>query len=102
MWAGQFYSRGAWSEDATFAPGSKLRMRYLRPRYGEIIYYAPREEKTWSVHSSCELTNTSCGLANFTPAERILFFRHTLAESTTFAPSSKTRMWYFRPGYDEK
>ena len=24
------------------------------------------------------------------------------AESTTSAPSSETRMWYFRPGYDEK
>ena len=21
-----------------------------------IVYYAPREEKTWTVHSSCELT----------------------------------------------
>ena len=47
-----------------------------------IVYYAPREEKTWTVHSWCKLTpepkarvaNTSCGLANFTPMERILFF----------------------------
>ena len=47
-----------------------------------IVYYAPREEKTWTVYSSCKLTpeskarvaNTSCGLANFTPVERILFF----------------------------
>ena len=29
-------------------------------------------------------------------------FHHTLTESTTFAPGSETRMWYFRPGYDEK
>ena len=26
---------------------------------------------------------------------------HTLVESATFAPGSKTRMWYFRPGYGE-
>ena len=39
-----------------------------------IVYYAPREEKTWTVHSSCKLANTSCGLANFTPMEHILFF----------------------------
>ena len=29
-------------------------------------------------------------------------FHHTLAASTTFFPGSETRMWYFRPGYDEK
>ena len=41
-----------------------------------MVYYAPREEKTWTVHISCKLTvaNTRCGLANFTPVERILFF----------------------------
>ena len=45
-----------------------------------MVYYAPRKEKTWTVHSSCKLTpepkarvaNTRCGLANFTPVERIL------------------------------
>ena len=31
-----------------------------------------------------------------------LFFHHTLAESTAFASDSKTRMWYFWPGYGEK
>ena len=43
----------------------------------EIVYYAPREEKTWTVHISCKLppepkarvANTRCGLANFTPVE---------------------------------
>ena len=48
----------------------------------EIVYYAPREEKTWTVHISCKLppelkarvANTRCRLANFTPVERILFF----------------------------
>ena len=45
-------------------------------------YYAPREEKTWTVHSSCKLppepkarvANTICGLANFIPVVGILFF----------------------------
>ena len=61
----------------------------------EIVYYAPREEKTWTVHSSCKLTpepkarvaNTSCGLANFIPVERILFFF-----------TSRPKMPYFRFG----
>ena len=60
-----------------------------------IVYYAPREEKTWTVHSLCKLppepkarvANTSCGLANFTPVERILFFL-----------TSKPKMPYFRFG----
>ena len=39
-----------------------------------IVYYVPREEKTWTVHISCKLANTRCGLDNFTPVERILFF----------------------------
>ena len=48
----------------------------------EIVYYAPWKEKTWTVHTSCKLSpepkarvaNTRCGLANFTPVDRILFF----------------------------
>ena len=32
----------------------------------------------------------------------IYYFHRTLAESTTFALGSEMRMWYFRPGYDEK
>ena len=28
-------------------------------------------------------------------------FHHTLAESTTYCPGSKTRKWYFWPGHDE-
>ena len=42
---------------------------------GELVYYASREEKTWTVHGSCKLTpepkarvaNTSCGLSKFFP-----------------------------------
>ena len=32
----------------------------------------------------------------------IIIFHHILAESTTFALGFETRMWCFRPGYDEK
>ena len=43
-----------------------------------IVYYAPREEKTWTVQSSCK---ASCRLANFIPVVRILFF--TISGSKT-------------------
>ena len=67
----------------------------FRPARQKIEYYAPREEKTWTVHNSCKLTpepkakvaNTSCGLANFTPVERILCFL-----------TSRPKMPYFRFG----
>ena len=48
-----------------------------------IVYYALREEKTWTVHSrvkklppepKARVVNTSYRLANFTPVVRILFF----------------------------
>ena len=59
---------GAWCECGTFGPLGK-----------KLVYYAPREEKTWTVrqHASPSARvsiHTSCGLANFTPVERILFF----------------------------
>ena len=65
----------------TFPP-AVAGMRHFRPGARKIVYYAPREEKTWTVHSSCKLppepkarvANTSCGLANFIPVVRILFF----------------------------
>ena len=49
---------------------------------GVIVYYAPREEKTWTARSSCKLppepkvrvANTRCGLANFITVVRMLFF----------------------------
>ena len=31
-----------------------------------------------------------------------IIVHHTLADSTTLAPGSETRIWYFWPGYDEK
>ena len=50
--------------------------------YTIIVYYAPREEQIWTVHSSgkfppepkSRVANTSCGLANFIPVVLILFF----------------------------
>ena len=75
-----------------------------------IVYYALGEEKTWTVHISRKLTpelkvrvaNTRCGMANFTPVERILFIHHTRAENTTFAFLSRERKCHFRTGYGEK
>ena len=58
------------AESTTSRPSSKTRKCYFRPRYDEIVYYVPREEKTWTVHSSWQTR----ALANFTPVERILFF----------------------------
>ena len=57
-----------------------------------IVYYAPREEKIWTVHISCKLppkptarvANTRCGLANFTLVERILFFLTPRPKMTHF------------------
>ena len=70
-----------------------------------IVYYAPREENTWTVNSSCELTpepkarvaNTSCWLANFTPMGRILFFCSTTPESGNFFSRSGREVGAFWP-----
>ena len=59
-----------------------LLTKTLKLKNEKMVYYAPRDEKTWTVHSSCKLpperkarvANTSCGLANFIPVVPILFF----------------------------
>ena len=66
-------------------------------RFTKIVYYARKEEKTWTVHSWCKLppepkarvANTSCRLANFIPVVRILFFT---------IPGPKTPNSHFRAG----
>ena len=76
-----------WSKNGYFrffftTPSRKYHIRFrlkianviFSPHCCQIVYYAPREEKTETVHTSCKLPNTRCGLANFTPVERILFF----------------------------
>ena len=71
------------AENTTFTIGRREQKCCTSGPLGKtIVYYAPREEKTWTVHISCKLppepkervANTRCGLANFTPVERILFF----------------------------
>ena len=52
----------------------------------KIVYYAPREEKTWTVHSSCKLP----------PEPKVM--RHTEAENDTFTFLRRAGMGYFRPG----
>ena len=67
--------RGDWGKTGSLT-SSKIVCRLV------IVYYAPTEEKTWTVHSSCKLppepkarvANTNCGLTNFIPVVRILFF----------------------------
>ena len=51
----------------------------------KIVYYAPREEKTWTSEPKARVTNTGCGLANFTPVERILFFVIVSVKSLLYA-----------------
>ena len=84
-------------ESTTFAPGSKTRMWYFQPGYDEIVYYAPREEKTWTVHSSCKLTpepkarvaNTSFGLTTLLPWSVYYFSSY---------PGRKYHIRVFEPG----
>ena len=45
--------------------------------------------------------NYNRGLNVYTKRWSSCIFHHTLAERTTSRPDSKTRKWYFRPGYDE-
>ena len=73
-----------------------------------IVYYAPRKEKTWTVHITCKLTpepkarvaNTRCGLANFTPVERILFFVIVSVKSL-IAPAQRGLKYVLYAYYDE-
>ena len=80
----------------------------LSVRYEEIVYYAPREEKTRTVHISCKLppepktrmANTRCGLVNFTPVERILFFTipGPKIPHSRLRPGSESGTFNFHPG----
>ena len=82
-------------ESTTFATGSKMRMWYFRPGYDEIVYYAPREEETWTVYISCKYTR--CGMANFTPVERILFFTISWPKVPLSLPAPKRKCSIFGP-----
>ena len=65
-----------------------------------IVYYAPRKKKTWTVHISRKLppepkarmANTRCGLANFTPVERILFFTTRRVKCVLYALRTKNSL----------
>ena len=86
------------------------RFKYLHLKNKKLVYYAPREKETWTVHSSCELTpepkarvaNTSCGLVNFTPVERILFFATPWPNMPHSLPAPKRECGVFGPGNGEK
>ena len=68
-----------------------------------IVYYAPREEKTWTVHILCKLQLISCGkhemwAGQFYSRGAYTIFPHTEAENDTFPFLRRAGMGYFRPG----
>ena len=77
------------------APGPKV----VLSAHQAIVYYAPREEKTWTVHSSCKLLRSKHQLSagQFYSRGVYTIFRHTRAENTTFPFRSREEMWHFRP-----
>ena len=76
--------------------------QYFTRGMRKIVYYAPREEKTWTVHISCKGKHEMWA-GQFYSRGASTIFRHTRAENTTFAFLSRERKWYyFRAGYGEK
>ena len=72
----------------------------------QIVYYAPKEEKTWTVHISCKLPpsrrrgcQTRVWAGQFYYRRAYTIFHYTQAENTTHAFLSRERKWHFRPGY---
>ena len=72
-----------------FIPKSKIQVyacnhthirTLLYANCNEKVYYAPREEKTWTIHISCKSRAKSEGgkhemwASNFSPVERIILF----------------------------
>ena len=67
-----------------------------------MVYYAPREEKTWTVHIWCKWQTRDVGWPILLPWCVYTIFHHTRTENTTFAFLSRERKWHFRPEYGEK
>ena len=64
----------------------------------KVHFYARSNKKACPKLSLPQVVSKNCVRYS---SEKVIF-HHTLAASTTFAPGSETRMWYFRPGYEEK
>ncbi|OXU19535.1 hypothetical protein TSAR_012339, partial [Trichomalopsis sarcophagae] len=70
--------------------------RYKIKGGATIVYYVPREEKTWTVHISCKLSpepktrvaNMRYWLFNFPPVLGILFFFIPAPKCTLFSRRS--------------
>ena len=67
-----------------------------------IVYYTPRKEKTWTVHSSCKSCKHELWAGQFFSRGSYTIFRQTRPKNTTFPLLLREGMWYFRPGYNEK
>ena len=86
-------------------PGTKVVLS-ARVWWKILFYHSVRKARFWTCSNkkACpklsfwHVVSKNCVQYS---SEKVIF-RHTLPESDTFAPVSKTRMWYFRPGYDEK
>ena len=64
-----------------------------------IIYYASREEETWTVHSLCELQpcqirKHEMWAGQFFAHGAYTIFHHTLAESTIFGPALRNILFH--------
>ena len=73
-----------------------------RPNTVFIVYYAPRKEKTWTVQNSCKSCKHELWAGQFLSRGSYTIFCHTGPKNTTFSFLRRERMWYFRPGYNEK
>ena len=68
-----------------------------------IVYYAPREERSWTVHISCKWAEGEGGkhemwAGQFFSRGVYTYFPHTEAENDTFPFLRRAGMEYFRPG----
>ena len=64
-----------------------------------IVYYAPREEKTRTVHISCK---HEMWAGQFYSRGAYTIFPHTEAENDTFPFLRRAGMGYFRSGVKKK
>ena len=67
----------------------------------KIVYYAPREEKTWTIQISCKCTHEMWA-GRFYSRGAYTIFPHTEVENDTFPFLRRARMGYFRPGVRKK
>ena len=86
-------------ESTTFPPGAKTGMWHFRSRCEEIVYYVPREEKTWdSLAFGSDVNLHELWAGQFYSRGAYTIFPHIEAENAIFPFRSRARMRHFRPG----